>query len=212
MDKIELIEQAIYNAENSYSKLKPENFDVPALTSLKIRHFLNNIGTIGKNYLECGVHKGGTFTSSVSYNKNLKHITAVDSFESDHMNGDKALPEFSANAKKFIPDISSFKLIVADCFDVDLEDVKPDVDIYLYDGGHSETDQRKALTYYLPILADEFIYLCDDYDWPEVQKGTQDGIKEANLQVLFEKYLKGNDHDNDGYWNGFYVALLRKIE
>lgn len=210
MDKIDLIAQAIYNAENSYSLLKPSNFDVPALTSLKIRHLLNNIGKLGCNYLECGVHKGGTFTSTVSYNDNLRYITAVDNFESDKTSEDKALPQFSENAKKFLHPNSSFRLIINDCFKVDLDNIVPEVDIYLYDGGHSEDDQRKALTYYLPVLADEFIFMVDDTDWPEVQKGTQDGIKEANLEILFEKYLVGNNHDNDGWWNGFSIYLLKK--
>ena len=61
-----------------------------------------------------------------------------------------------------------------------------------------------------PVLADEFVFLCDDYDWPEVRKGTQDGTKEAGYKILFDHTLAGNDHDNEGWWNGYYVALLKK--
>ena len=38
----------------------------------------------------------------------------------------------------------------------------------------------------------------------------EDGIAEAKYQILYDKVLLGNDHDNDGFWNGFYVALLKK--
>lgn len=217
-EKIELIKEAIEMAEKMQSSHAANTYEVPALTSLKIRHLLNNIGKIGTNYLEIGVHRGGTFTAAIAGNENLEFITAIDNFESD-MSGETARIDFLKNVKEHKPYSSNFELIVSDSFSVDIGQtgkVPELIDIYLYDGSHSEEDQKKALTYYLPNLADEFIYLCDDYDWQEVQKGTQDGILEANLKKLFEKHLvsektrEQGGHDNDSYYNGFYVALLRK--
>lgn len=216
MITIKSVETAIGNADKMISDLKPENFDVPALTSLKIRHLLNNLGKLGSNYLECGVHRGGTFTSTVSYNNNLKHITAVDNFKSDFGEGAKAYPDFKINAGKFIPKNSSFKLIIADCFDVDLSDIPDGVDLYLYDGGHSEQDQYDAIGYYLPVLADKFIFLCDDFDWEEVESGTRKAISDLGIKIVFEKHLRSEKsrevggHDNDSWWNGFYVSVLKK--
>jgi hypothetical protein len=80
----------------------------------------------------------------------------------------------------------------------------------LYDSGHSEEEQKNALVYFYPVLSNEFILCVDDYDLLEVQKGTQDGIKEMGLKIQFEKILIGNDHDNEGWWRGYYVALLKK--
>lgn len=211
MDKISLIKQAIEKANKLQSDLPTSQYEVPALTSLRIRHLLNNLGKLGTHYLEIGVHKGGTFTATIAGNRNLKTITAIDSFESDHMNGEVAEKEFNENANKFNPLGTIQNVIIADSFQVHLEDISQKVDLYLYDGGHSEDDQRRALTYYLPVLANEFIFLCDDYDWPEVQKGTQDGIIEAGLEILFDKHIpSAGSHDNDSYWNGFYIALLKK--
>lgn len=207
--KIEAIKEAIRMADDRQSPNGTSTYEVPALTSLKIRHLLNNIGALGTNYLEVGVHRGGTFTASVAGNSNLKYITAVDSFESD-MSGEGARVDFLANAEKHKPSGSIFKLVIGDSFSVDLKEFVSGVDIYLYDGDHSEESQLKALTYYLPLLTEEFIFLCDDYDWIEVQKGTQDGIKKAGLEILFDKYIVGNNHDNMAYWNGFYIALLKK--
>jgi hypothetical protein len=208
--KIEDIKNAIEKADQMYSKHGHETYNVPALTSLKIRNLLNNLGALGTKYLECGVHKGGTHTTTIAGNSNLKEIIAIDSFESDLTNDDKAMPQFKKNLEKFLPEGSKHTLIVSDAFGVNVNELPKDIDIYLYDAGHSEADQRKALTYFLPCLADEFIYLCDDFDWPEVKAGTKKGIWDGEFEVLFEHTLVGNDHDNDGYWNGYYIALLRK--
>lgn len=212
MKKLELLKVAIENADESISHLPGEQFAVPALTSLKIRHLLNNIGKLGNNYLEVGVHRGGTFTASVAGSVNLEKITAVDSFLSDVTSNEGAKPEFENWASIFVPKSSVFKLIHSDSFAEDVLTLIPKgVDIYLYDGDHSEESQKKALTFYKDVLADEFIFLCDDFDWDEVQKGTAKGIEEGGYEVLFEKYMKSKgSHDNDSWWNGFYVALLKK--
>ena len=214
MDKITALKLAIENADQLKSELPGEQYQVPALTSLRIRHLLNSIGKLGTQYLEVGVHKGGTFTASVSNNSNLKEIFAVDSFESDKENeNDKAQPQFVYWANKLKSPESNFTLIVSDSFQVDLSLLPKGIDIYLYDGDHSEEYQRKALTYFKDNLADEFIFLCDDFGWDEVQQGTRKGIEDAGYIILFEQYMasKGS-HDNDSWWNGFYVALLKKGE
>jgi len=210
MDKIELIKQAIENGSKRVSKLPAEQYNVPALTSLNIRHILNNIGALGTIHLECGVHKAGTYTATIAGNNNLISTTAIDSFESDERNEDKAMPQFLANAQRFMPEGTNYQFVLSDTFESFDKIESAGIDLYMYDGDHSEESQRKALTYFKDKLADEFIFLCDDYDWPEVKKGTQDGIKEAGYEVLYDHILVGNNHDNDGFWNGFYIALLKK--
>ena len=211
MITIEQIENAISKGAKRESKLNgiKESLEVPALTSLNIRHLLNNLGEIGSKYLEVGVHRGGTFCSTVFHNMLISAI-AVDCWESDVTNEVKAEQDFIANANTFTEAGTKLKVIKSDAFDVDLNNIPRFIDLYLYDGGHSENDQKKALTYYFPVFDDEFIFLVDDYDWAEVQKGTQDGIKECGLKILFQTYFKGNDHDNEGWWNGFYISLLKK--
>lgn len=211
MDKIEKIKQAIEDADKLKSKLTISTaYDVPALASLRIRCLLNNLGEITTNYMECGVHRGGTFCSSVNNNPNIQNAFAIDNWASDHMGGQIHESQFMEAATKFTHQKTNLQVIKSDCFSVDLSKVSVPIDTYLYDASHDYLDQLKALTYYYPVLADEFIYLCDDYDLLEVQEGTKDGIKETRLKVLFERYLVGNDHDNDGWWRGYYVALLKK--
>lgn len=211
MTKKELLAKAIDEGSNLISTLPPSQMDVPALTSIRLRHILNNIGKLGKVHLECGVHKGGTYTATIAGNSNIRESFAVDNFASD-FSGETAMVQFIENRKKFEFPSSKYELIVSDTFQTDLSLLPKNIDLYMYDGDHSYEAQKEALTYFKANLADEFIFLCDDYDWEEVKKGTLDGIREAGYEILYEKTLVGNNHDNDGYWNGFYIALLKNIE
>lgn len=206
---IENIIQAIEKASKLQSNLTPENYSVPGLVSLRGRHLYNNLGALASNSLEIGCHLGCSFTSTVTSNT-IKTATVIDSFASDWVEDRKCMPIFLENAKKYTPAITEFKFIHSDAFEVDLNDVPNGIDYYVYDGSHDEQSQKKALTYYYEKLADEFLFICDDYDWEEVQKGTQNAIRQLKLKIVFEQYLKGNDHDNDGYWNGYYIGLLKK--
>ncbi len=211
--KIEDIKTAIERADKMQSDHAAETYGVPALTSLKLRHLLNNIGKLGTRFFECGSHRGGTFTATIAGNDNLIEVIANDSFESDKtmIAEEKAEPQFRANAARFLPKNTKLTIIVSDTFDINVSQLPKGIDIYAFDADHSEQSQRKALTYFLPALADEFIYLCDDWDFPEVESGTRKGLADGGFEILYETILKTlGSHDNDSWWNSFYVALLRK--
>src|SRR5574343_27213 len=210
MDKLaKELAYAIEAGINLKSSLPPAQMDVPALTSIKLRHILNNIGKLGTIHLECGPHKGGSYTATIAGNPNIKTSYAIDSFASD-FSGETARVQFLANRSKFEIAGNEYQLIVSDCFSTDISLLPDNIDLYLYDGDHSYESQKQALIYFKDKLADTFIFLCDDYDWGEVNKGTQDGIEAAGYTKLYEKILVGKDHDNDGFFNGFYFAILKK--
>lgn len=208
--KIQAIKEAIEKAKNHQSKMDDTAWSVPALSSLKIRHLMNNLGAISTRYFECGVHKGGLFCSTISNNPNLLIATANDSFASDETNEEKAWPQFIFNSGKCKSEKTEFAVIVGDTFEVDPSIIVGPIDLYLFDADHSYESQRKAMTRFLPAMADEFIVCVDDFDWPDVAAGTIKGLDEANIEIVYSKWFKGNDHDNDGWWNGFYVALIKK--
>lgn len=209
--KVDEILDAIENAKNMKSKMDEVSWSVPALSSLRLRHLMNNLGAISNKYLECGVHKGGLFCSTIRNNQALDVAYYIDSFESDKTTGENVGEQFLQNAMKCGPEMV-FLGRVCDTFEVE-SDGATDIDLYLYDAAHDYESQRKAITHFLPSMADEFILCVDDYDWDEVRRGTADGIKDAEekgYEVVFFAELKGNDHDNDGFWNGFFVALFKK--
>jgi hypothetical protein len=205
--KIQAIKDAIEKAKNHQSKMDETAWSVPALSSLKIRHLMNNLGAISTRYQECGVHKGGLFCSAIR-NNNLEWAVANDNWASDDVSEDKAYPQFIDNVSKCVSPSTNFVCFKSDTFDLVPDEIG--FDLYLFDADHSYESQRKAMTHFLPAMADEFILCVDDHDWQDVWLGTHDGLKEANVDILFEEPFKGGDHDNDGWWNGFYVALLKK--
>lgn len=206
----ELIIDAIEKAFKRESNLKSEAFDVPMLGSLQIRHLLNNLGSISTKFMEVGSHRGGSFASAVYENHNLKTTVAIDSWLSDETEGHSYMEDFKSNVSRFVPH-QDFIIIKQDSFEVDLAACPKGIDFYYFDGSHDYESQRKALTYYLPVLADEFIFCVDDFMLSEVEQGTFDGIKESGCKILFEReFVTEKEYDNESWWRGWYVALLKK--
>lgn len=208
-EKIEALKNAIAMSEERKSKLTPENFDVPGLVSLLGRHLYNNLGAISTRLLEVGSHLGCSFTSSIS-NNHLISCTSVDSFASDWVEERQCMPLFLTNVSKHLPETTEFNFIHSDAFEVNLDEIPNGIDFYIYDGGHAYDQQRLGVTYYLDKMTEEFVLIVDDFDWDDVKNGTYDGIEEAGLEVIWQHIFQGNDHDNDGAWNGYGVFLLKK--
>lgn len=209
-EKITAIQKAIEMALNRQSKLTAENMEVPGLVSLLGRHLYNNLGAISTRFCEVGSHLGCSYTSSVSGNGNLLTATAIDSFASDLVEERQCMPIFLNNAEKFTSRKTKFKFIHSDAFSFDINEIQGPIDYYIYDGSHGKEHQRMGVTHYLPAMADQFIMVVDDFDWQEVHEGTREGINEAGLKILYEYVLIGNDHDNEGAWNGYGIFLLEK--
>ena len=212
MTKIEQIENAIEKALRRESKLTLDALNVPALSSLNIRHLMNNLGAISTRYLEQGVHKGGLFCSTIFGNDNLQCVTAVDSWASDKINAEKAEDEFYKNVYLTKPVNCGLHVHHKESFDITANILlcEGEIDLYLFDADHSEDSQCRALAHFIPAMANEFIFCVDDYDWADVRNGTERGINETGVEVLFSNIWEGNDHDNEGAWNGFAVFLLKK--
>lgn len=208
MTKTEQIINAIEMAEGFQSKLTPEALAVPGFTSLKIRHLMNNLGAISTHFGEIGSHVGGTFCSAIFQNDNLIEATSVDSFV--EFNAGNPMQELLSNVTKFKPGPLLFKLIAQDCWNI--KEHPTNIDFFCFDGEHSFESQRKAMTHFLPWMADEFIFVIDDFcTWDFVKKGTVLGLAESGCTVLFEKELyNGIPGDNSGWHQGFGVFLLKK--
>lgn len=207
----ELIHNAIERSIQRQSKLTDEALRVPMLGSLQIRHLLNNLGSLATHYMEHGVHKGGSFCSTIFQNQ-LVTATAVDCFASDKTNEvDPAQPIFLDNAHRFLHPGTTFELIVSDSFEVKPERISNPIDFYYFDAEHSYESQRKALTHFKDSMDEEFVYVVDDYMLDAVRNGTQDGIKDGGYEVLYERELvTDSEYDNESWWRGFMVFLLKK--
>jgi len=141
------------------------------------------------NYLEIGVWKGSTFISSLYKNEHVKAY-CIDNWS-----------EFDSNKEIFLNncslyDIKNFNYFNDDCFKFDKKNIKDKINIYFYDGNHTENSQYKAIEYYYDVLSDEFILIVDDYDFEPVETGTKKIIEDLNLEILFEKRLFSQNYNN----------------
>lgn len=213
--KIEAIKNAIEMAKNHQSKMDQVAWSVPALSSLKIRHLMNNLGAISTRYLECGVHVGGLFCSTIANNR-LLTATANDSFASDESGEVKYEPQFRSNVTKCLPDNTIFTFRKGNTFEIPPINIPNGIDLYLFDADHSYESQRKAMTHFLPAMADEFIVCVDDWQYGDVKVATMEGLHESGCSILFQEELVNpepyteDQHLNDLWWRGYAVFLLRK--
>lgn len=213
MHKIEKLKSIIdkFLSGNGASKLTDDAINlVGGFISPNNRHFLNNIGEISTSYLECGSHIGSSLVSTVFGNDNLVSVVSCDNF-SLFSEGQDVRTEFYNNCDRFIK--GKYKMLEQDYFSITKKDLPVKPDFYYFDGDHSYEHQYKAITYFAPLLADECIIVVDDFSWPDVNRGTMNGIKDSGLKVdYFMTLWSGRESDcsNRGFWNGYGVFLINK--
>ena len=219
-DKIRAIEQAIAQAVAHSSNLTPDALSVPGFTSPNIRHLMNNLGALSTRYLEIGVHKGGSFCSTIYGNPNLSHVTAIDHWIDLYGGKDYDLPtfkEFMCHAADHVDPGTNLSITRSPLFDVNPGKIVGPIDLYYYDADHSQQYQCDQIPYFLPCLDQEFVMCVDDFSWDQVRMGTIQGLGKANLHIVKDwefTVSKPGQHweqmAGEPWWNGFYVALLRK--
>lgn len=206
MGKIEMIKQCIQNAEDGISKLTPEVLDLPAFNTHKIKHLLNNLGSISERYLECGLHKAGGFICAMYKNDTVG--VGIDNWSEFQQDGlsEKLAYELS---EKYL-DITKFRLINKDCFQIDEYDIKEGIfNFYTYDAGHGFEQQYQGIVHFLPFMQNEFILCIDDTEWETPIIATLKAIEDCKLEVLFHQHLYDGIMGGT-WWNGFDVYYLKK--
>lgn len=208
--------EAIEKAEQFESKLTDEILEIRGWSSPKVRHFLNNLCSHpGTKYFEVGVWLGATFVAALYENEPSK-VTAIDNF-SEHWNEtgypiqideSPELEEFLSNCQTYLG--SQPNLLNQD-FDSAITKVKGVHNVYFYDGGHQAHEQYNALIQAWPKLAQEFIFIVDDWNWESVQEGTRKALEDMNGTLLREWELPAPKvGDLEEWWNGLAVFVIRK--
>lgn len=211
------VEQAVERATNEHSKLTQYQMDLEGMSSIKNRILLNELVRDNDLYLEIGVYRGSTFISAL-YENNPKFAVAIDNFSQfeSGLSGTN-MQLFMKNVIAHLPHLQNkYGLLNADCFRLTTEEklcIPANVNVYFYDGAHEAIDQKLALTYYYGTLADEFIYIVDDWNYEPARIGTKEALKELGTVVhkeweLFSKF----NGDRESWWNGFYVAVCEKAK
>jgi hypothetical protein len=226
--------KALNKANTFDTKLPRDIILMPGMSGFKTRIFYNEVCSLmfeGRktNYLEVGVWKGSSTCSALYGNENLNTYVVENWSE---FSGPKN--EFETNMKRLVGDASV--TIIEDNFDTfDISRIKDKIDVYLYDGDHTEESHVLALERIWPCLADESIFIVDDWNFPSVQQGTRRALQgKTVLDEFIVMYNVGLEHQyreifsppmwHEGedkfhtrtpvahheFWNGIAIFILQK--
>ncbi|MCH9614101.1 MAG: hypothetical protein SP1CHLAM54_11130 [Chlamydiia bacterium] len=206
------VQSSIQNACRHESGLDPEVFKIHGMSSYKMRHLLNNICSLeNARYLEIGSWKGSTFVAALFNNQDtLQEAISVENFS--EFGSENPKEHLLSNLAEFLGEAYPYRLVFQDCFALDTSALfKDPINIYFFDGNHSYQSQEKAFTYYNDVLDDVFITLVDDWNFEGVPEATKHAFDLLGYTVLYEAILpSAGNSDMLTWWNGVYVAVIRK--
>jgi hypothetical protein len=167
--------------ENNTSKLPNWILEMDGMSGRKYRHFINILldSLEDPRYLEIGCWKGSTSCSAIFGNEVKSYC--IDNWS--EFGGPKNI--FCENVQKCVDECDDIEIIFeeADFRKINYTEIGK-YNVYLFDGPHEEKDQYDGLLVAQPSLDDEFIFICDDWNWEKVRNGTMSAIEKLNLKQL----------------------------
>ena len=210
MINAEHIDESIRKSTQDVTSLDNGILVVGGYSTPTMRRLFNNLCNTSGTYLEVGLWMGGTFVSS--FNKDMVSIGIEDYSQDFGVVGVKE--HLERNVVAFSERAKEIYIHNEDCFKIDLKLLPDNIDIFFYDGNHGEESQAKALPYFINKMADKFIYIVDDFNWEQVSKGTNIGLRSLVNEVNIERTwaLRGYALTEDEVWhNGVAIYLINKI-
>lgn len=198
------IAEAIANASIGFTKLPNELLEMDGMSSRRGRILLNELC----DFPCCSYLEVGTFKASTVLAASYGHCGSFISI--DNFSGFGGARESARRNQERWRKECGWRLIEADAWTVEPEAVGP-INVFFYDGEHTETDQVRAFTHFHPAFENTFIAIVDDWNASFVRRGTRKAFRELNYTVLEERELYScMNGDTAGWWNGMYVALVQK--
>ena len=189
--------------------------NIPGLTSPRVQTLLNSLAQGVDTYLEVGAAMGATFCA-VLKNNPLRAV-AIDNWSVQIQPATSNIEKLPENSvEQFLKNVETHKgnsqvvVIDADLFSVDTSIFENQIKMMFYDGPHDEESTAKAVEYYYSTLADEAIVVFDDANWRGVVDGARKGFNKVGANVSFEKILLNSEENPNEWWNGLYIAVVRK--
>jgi hypothetical protein len=214
-----LVKAALIDAMRADIDRSQGIYTIDGMSGARYRYFINALArSFGlPGYLEIGSWMGSTLCAAI--HGNAVRALAIDNWS--QFGGPR--DAFLANVARFRTPDATVGFLEGDFRQVPFHDLAaqlPPFDIYLFDGPHEEIDQYDGLIRALPVLADAFVFICDDWNWAQVRSGTHRAIIEAGLELLYSAEIRtslDNSHGEPRFkesdWhNGYFIAVLRKPE
>lgn len=200
------IKKAIERADNLDSKIDAEYMaTLQGLSSPRVRHLLNNLAAEANSFLEVGCFLGGTLKAAMYKNDHL-YAAAIDNFSMSP----GTRQQFYDNTKDLKVDFFE-----EDSFKFDTKKLKKPIELYFFDGCHSVEAQYKAVSYFLPAMANEFVMVIDDWDANKVRVGTNTALIDYKIKPIEKYELRGANGQSEearqaSWWGGLGVFKIRK--
>jgi hypothetical protein len=211
---LKAFEHSILNSSNLPDWL----MTMESMSGKKYKNFINKLISNVKDvrYLEVGTWTGSTACSAMY--KNNVTCTFVDNWDQFNPLGNvKKL--FFENTQRCIDESpeASFKFHESDFRLLDYSNIGK-YNVYFFDGPHEEQDQYDGVVYAQPALEDEFIFICDDWNWNQVRTGTARAFSDLGLEILYSLEIRTtNDgstpeivYEQSDWHNGYFIASCRK--
>lgn len=212
---VEHVKESIARGLHGCAHFDEAVWNIHGFATQAMRRMFSNLCRLEDlKYLEVGTYCGATFVSA--FNNNPIHAIGIDNFSQTWSPGRDIKAEFVANKERFTnPITKSVNFFEGDCFNPELlSQIGPGVDIFYFDGDHTREAQAKALPHFFDLLANIFLFIVDDYNWPDVKNGTDDGLNAvaSKITVIYSRILTGEiAQDDPVYHNGMALFLCRKL-
>ena len=204
------VNNAIKDALNGKSAIHPDVLKITGFATETQRHLASNLCWGLHSYLEVGLYGGSSFCAAFSNNLTLRGCGIENKSQPFH--NETVFTELEANLDKFVA-LGQAAVCWDDCWTIAKPLPFAPFDFFYYDGEHSRESQAKALPHFIDSMADEFLFMVDDYNWEAVNTGTFIGFWTLRDRIKIEKeWTFVTDHQDHPIWhNGLYVALIRKV-
>ena len=184
--------------------------DIQGLTSPFVKKLLSSIAKHCKIYLEIGAGVGSTLLSVGESNPNML-LNVIDHWEEETIPHRTDLKVSSATYEEFKKNTEHLPVNVFynDMLSVDASLID-NVDLLFYDASHDFESTRDAILHFKDSLAETAIVIFDDANWVGVVGGAQEGLRQAGLEIIYEKLMLNEVENSTMWWNGLYIVVVQK--
>jgi hypothetical protein len=204
------VEDALSAAIRGRSKLPPSMLSLPGYSSPRIRHFLNVLASGPEvRFLEIGTWKGSTLLAAAYDNPGI--FVGIDNFSQFRYRQIRSPRTILARHRAKFASHCRVDVVESDAWLVSVERLPAPVNIYFYDGDHSEESHYRAFSHFDPAFDRDFVAIVDDWNWDRVRRGTRRAFEDLGYSVESEhELITDRNGARSDWWNGLWVGVVRK--